>query len=97
MAKLHSRVHLAGKHIRQTQRVFFTNAQLNTDIPSVRETGAAINVFTAVGAALKFEHRWRKGYTYDAFVPPTIPVGSTVTVLPARSTNYCIASIAISF
>ena len=57
-----------GEHIRRTQRVFFTNAQLNTDIPSVRETGAAINVFTAVGAALKFEHRWRKGYTYDAFV-----------------------------
>jgi hypothetical protein len=97
IAKVHPRVHFAGEHIRQTQRVFFTNTALNTDIPSVRETGASINVFGSVGTVMKFEHRWRKGYTYDAFVSPTTQVGNTVTVNPARTTNYWIASIAMSF
>lgn len=97
IAKLHPRVHLAGEHIRQTQRVFFTDARQNTDIPSVRETGAALNIFGPVGTVMKFEHRWREGYTYDAFVSPTTLVGSTVTVNPPRATNYWIASVAMSF
>lgn len=97
IAKLHSRAHLAVEHIRQQQRVFFTDTRLNTDIPSVRETGAAVNLFGPVGTVMKFEHRWRKGYTYDAFVAPTTQVGSRVTVNPARSTNYWLASVAMSF
>ncbi|QJR37206.1 hypothetical protein [Gemmatimonas groenlandica] len=97
IAKVHSRAHLAVEHIRQEQRVFFTDTRLNTDIPSVRETGAAINLFGPVGTVMKFEHRWRKGYTYDAFVSPTTQVGNTVTVNPARSTNYWLASVAMSF
>lgn len=95
--KLHERFHLAGEHIRQTQRVFFTDTRLNTDIPSVRETGAAINVFGPVGSVMKFEHRWRDGYTYDAFVSPTTQVGNTVRTNPSRAANYWIASVAVSF
>lgn len=97
IAKVHPRVHLAAEHIRQQQRVFFTDTRLNTDIPSVRETGAALNLFGPVGTALKFEHRWRKGYTYDAFVSPTTLSGNTVTVNAARTTNYWLASVAMSF
>ncbi|WP_439643035.1 hypothetical protein [Gemmatimonas sp.] len=97
VAKLHPRIHLAGEHIRQTQRVFFTDTRLNTDIPSVRETGAAVNLFGAAGTVFKFEHRWRNGYTYDAFVAPTTVEGNTVRINPSRATNYWIASVATSF
>ena len=97
IAKVNSRVHLAAERIQQQQRVFFADTRLNTDIPSVRETAAAINVFGPVGSVVKFEHRWRDGYTYDAFVSPTTLSGNTVTVNPTRATNYWIASIALSF
>jgi hypothetical protein len=97
IAKVHERVSFAAEHIRQTQRVFFTDASLNTDINSVKETGAAINVSGPVGSVFKFEHRWRNGYTYDAFVAPTALSGSTVTVNPSQKTNYWIASLAVSF
>jgi hypothetical protein len=97
IAKVHSRVHFAAERVQQQQRVFFTDTRLNTDIPSVRETGAAVNFFGPVGSVMKFEHRWRKGYTYDAFVAPTTLANNVVTVNPARATNYWIASVALSF
>lgn len=97
VARVHPRLHVAGEHIRQTQRVFFDDTRLNTDVPSVRETGAAVNLFGPPGTVFKLEHRWRKGYTYDAFVPPTTLSGNTVRVNPTQSTTYWIASVAVSF
>lgn len=97
IAKVHTRVHLAAEKIQQKQRVFFTDARLNTDIVSVNEKAAAINVFGPVGSVVKLEHRWRKGYTYDAFIAPTTLANGAVSVNPARATNYWIASVAFSF
>jgi hypothetical protein len=97
IAKLHSRVHIAAEKVQQNQRVFFSDSRLNTDVMSVNETGAAVNLFGPVGSVVKFEHRWRSGYTYDAFVSPTTNIGNQIVVNPPRATNYWIASVALSF
>lgn len=78
------------------QRVF-PNGAASVKIPAVRSTGAAINYFVSSNAVLKFEHHWRRGYQFDAYVPPTQVVSGVANVLPSAYTNYFIASVAFSF
>jgi hypothetical protein len=95
--RLTERFHVAGEHTFQTQRIFPTNPSLNVDVTSVRSTGAALNFRTTASTVVKLEHHWRDGYTYDAFVPPTTLSGGAMSVNPARTTNYWIASAAVAF
>ncbi len=75
----------------------FNTGYPKVEIPSVRSTGAAVNYLLTSNSALKFEHHWRRGYQFDAYVPPTKVVSGAVTTLPSAYTNYFIASVAFSF
>jgi hypothetical protein len=78
-------------------QVVFNTGLPSVVVPSVRSTGAALNYLLTSNSVLKFEHHWRHGYQFDAFVPPTKIVNGQVTVLPSAYTNYWIASVAFSF
>lgn len=97
IARVLPRVHLAGQHSLRQERVFGAPGQGNVDVMAVRSTGAALNVFVQPTTVLKFEHHWRDGYTYDAFVPPTRVEGGRLVANPAVQGNYWIASLAVSF
>jgi hypothetical protein len=78
-------------------QIVFPSASPAAKIPAVRSTGASINYLVSANAVLKFEHHWRRGYQFDAFVPPTQTVSGATVVLPSAYTNYYIASVAFSF
>lgn len=78
------------------QRVFPAGVP-SVKIPAVRSTGLAANYLVSANAVLKLEHHWRRGYQFDAYVPPTQVVGPRAEILPSAYTNYFIASVAFSF
>ncbi len=94
--KPHEKWRVAAEHSIGDQLVFPAGAA-SVKIPAVRSTGAALNYFVAPSAVLKLEHHWRRGYQFDAYVPPTQVVAGVAQVLPSAYTNYFIASVAFSF
>lgn len=96
IVKVSERVRVAGEQSIGDQRIF-PNGAPSVKVPSVRSTGAAINYLVGSNAVLKFEHHWRRGYQFDAYVPPTQVNAGVTTVLPSAYTNYFIASVAFSF
>jgi hypothetical protein len=96
VARASGRVHLAAEHTYQRQRVFPAGAP-SADVESVRSTGAAVNLIVGPAAVLKLEHHWRRGYTFDAYTPPTRPLDGATAVNPQSRTTYWIASAAVSF
>ena len=66
----------------------------------VKATPGAIGYVSAgasIPSGFKVEHHWRRGYQFDAYVPPTLITGGAVVVQPSGYTNYWIASVAVSF
>lgn len=96
IVKATDKLHFAVEQSIGDQRVF-PNGAPSVKIPAVRSTGGAINYFVGPSAVFKLEHHWRRGYQFDAYVPPTQVVGNVATILPSAYTNYFIASVAFSF
>ena len=78
-------------------QLVFPSASPSVKIAAVRSTGASLNYLVSANTVFKFEHHWREGYQFDAFVPPTRSVGGATLVLPRAYTNYFIGSVALSF
>ncbi|MBX9928354.1 MAG: hypothetical protein K2X99_05505 [Gemmatimonadaceae bacterium] len=78
-------------------QLVFPTGQPSVKIPAVRSTGGAVNYLLSSNTVLKLEHHWRRGYQFDAFVPPTKTVNGAAVVQPSAYTNYWILSAAFSF
>ena len=96
IGKLSDHWRVALEHSIGEQGVFPT-ASPSVNVTSVNSTGASINYLVSANTVLKFEHHWRSGYQFDAFVPPTQTVAGATVILPNAYTNYFIASVAFSF
>ncbi len=96
IGKLTDHWRVALEHSIGEQGVFPT-ASPSVTVTSVKSTGASINYLITANTVLKFEHHWRRGYQFDAFVPPTRTQSGATVVLPNAYTNYFIGSVAFSF
>lgn len=96
--RLHDRLSVAGQRAWIDRKLYPTNLALSQMYPEVRTNGAAASIGLTSNAVLKFEHHWRRGYSFDT--PVTVlsaQTPSAVTFAPPGRSRYFLASVAVAF